>query len=884
MKGLAYNVDSLMFKRGAWRIYGWCVAEDGPIAGIKIRYSHLGGIDEQSLTIGGVRPDVAYHVKGNRFAANSGFLGFGNSPARMPYRVELEVSLADGRSILLDITRFLSDRSSAIGALKTRIGYGRALMKQRQYRLLAGKSLQYLRRSFTGGRRVQIGETARPGDNALPVSIIFDHSMGGGANVFSQTLAAQLSEKATQFYVVRYSIERLSFQVDYYGQDGVKTSFEFETHDALAGYLKQLTVAEIYVNSTVSYPSNRELLKTIADLSKGGSAPVHFYFHDYYSVCPSFTLIDNQGRYCSVPTEGTCNGQCLPRHNDPFVVSQRVDDIGEWRRDWSAFLAVAAEIRFFSEESFSIFRKAFPTFDTTKCFVLPHPASELSSVPLRPSKTLTIAVIGSVNYAKGAGVVEELCSYIKEKEIDVRIVVIGTLERAISENFLKVTGPYSPQDLPKILARVGASVALFPSIWPETFSFVVSELEAIHIPIVAFDVGAPAERLRKSKMADLLPLGSSPKTILDTLSRRALPSVVTDKTKPPAKICVFTSAATNYLPKVMMLGQSLKKFHPEIDLVYCLCDRLYPDVDYLRGVFDDVVPIEDLEIEDFESWSFKHSIVELSTAVKPFMLKSLLSKGYEQVLYFDPDIVLFSRVDDLIEAGAASSVILTPHQTSPEIDYQAVIDNEIGSLKHGIYNLGFVGVKSTPEGREFTNWWAARVYEWCRDDIPNGLFTDQRWIDLAPALFDDIKILRQSRFNVSTWNLTKRNFEGSLENGFVVDGTPLGFYHFTGFDSGAHRVMAEKNSRHNPAVMNLVDWYERETRLDSQDPASKAQWAYGYYSDGDKVERSHRLIYTERKDLQIAFPQPFRGGPNEGLRGWLRTQGKIEYPEAVDLG
>jgi glycosyltransferase involved in cell wall biosynthesis len=37
---------------------------------------------------------------------------------------------------------------------------------------------------------------------------------------------------------------------------------------------------------------------------------------------------------------------------------------------------------------------------------------------------------------------------------------------------------------------------LFPSIWPETFSYVVAEMIALGLPIVAFDLGAPAERLR----------------------------------------------------------------------------------------------------------------------------------------------------------------------------------------------------------------------------------------------------------------------------------------------------------------------------------------------------------------------------------------------------
>jgi glycosyltransferase involved in cell wall biosynthesis len=40
------------------------------------------------------------------------------------------------------------------------------------------------------------------------------------------------------------------------------------------------------------------------------------------------------------------------------------------------------------------------------------------------------------------------------------------------------------------------NVLFFPSIWPETFSYVVGEMMALGLPIVAFDLGAPGERLR----------------------------------------------------------------------------------------------------------------------------------------------------------------------------------------------------------------------------------------------------------------------------------------------------------------------------------------------------------------------------------------------------
>jgi len=349
------------------------------------------------------------------------------------------------------------------------------------------------------------------------------------------------------------------------------------------------------------------------------------------------------------------------------------------------------------------------------------------------------------------------------------------------------------------------------------------------------------------------------------------------------QIYAFTSAACNYLPKVRLLLDSLRRFHPEMRLVMALSDRL-PEPQLLQGeAWDEIMPLETLGIPDWERWAFTHNIVELSTAIKPFVLRRLLDRpDCAGVFYFDPDMVLFSRLDDLVGRLSASDVLLTPHQNKPETGLAQVIDNEICSLKFGTYNLGFVGVRASGTGRDFARWWSDRVYYFCRDDIPNGLFTDQRWIDLAPALFDGVGIVRSSRFNVAPWNLTTRNLAGDLSSGFTVDGEPLGFYHFTGFDSGAHRIMMAKNSRNNPAAVSLVNWYQEATKGLEDDPLSSQPWAFGRFSDGSPINRAHRLVFRSRADLQQRFAAPFSTGTGEqSFAAWCRRTGAREYPDLL---
>jgi glycosyltransferase involved in cell wall biosynthesis len=83
------------------------------------------------------------------------------------------------------------------------------------------------------------------------------------------------------------------------------------------------------------------------------------------------------------------------------------------------------------------------------------------------------------------------------------VVVIGSLNAAVKSERLTVTGPYQRDDLVELVERHGVNMFFFPSVWPETFSYVVAEMIALGLPIVAFDLGAPGERLRNHGLARL---------------------------------------------------------------------------------------------------------------------------------------------------------------------------------------------------------------------------------------------------------------------------------------------------------------------------------------------------------------------------------------------
>lgn len=324
------------------------------------------------------------------------------------------------------------------------------------------------------------------------------------------------------------------------------------------------------------------------------------------------------------------------------------------------------------------------------------------------------------------------------------------------------------------------------------------------------------------------------------------------------EVYVFTCAGFNYMPKVRALFHSLKKHHPELKLVLALADEMEKDHDFSSEPVDETLPASQLNIPEWKRWAFGKNIVELSTGIKPFALLNLLSRPEcSKVIYFDPDTVLFSRIDDILETLGHANLVITPHQTSSNSNLLPEISAEIGLIEYGIYNLGFIGVNQTEEGKKFAEWWAHRVYHFCRNDRPNGLFYDQRWLDLAPAFFKGVEIIKSSRHNVAHWNLSTRKMTGNLREGFKVNGEPLGFYHFSGFRGHYHRKAHINKLYSNNCEAEITEWYEKEIDRFSNDPLAKSPWAYDRFSNGEPITQAHRIIYNERVDLQTKFPDPF---------------------------
>jgi hypothetical protein len=317
---------------------------------------------------------------------------------------------------------------------------------------------------------------------------------------------------------------------------------------------------------------------------------------------------------------------------------------------------------------------------------------------------------------------------------------------------------------------------------------------------------------------------------------------------------VYTSIALNYLPQARVLAKSLMQFHPNWHFVLLLSDKLPKDFNVKNEVFDEIVQIEDLGIPNFNKWAFKHSIVELCTAVKgPAAELFLKRKDVERVIYLDPDIKVFSPLTFLDLKFKKYDIILTPHLLDPE-KIHSQPTNEIDTLKHGVFNLGFLAVKKSKQGKDFLQWWSSRLQHFCFDESDRGLFVDQKWCNLAPVFFDKLLILKNYGANVASWNLGER--EITFRKGrYYANKDPLVFYHFTGFVSGKGKK-STKIFFSNRIIKTLWNDYSNDLFCAGASQ-NNYDWHYGYYNSGKKISPRARIGYRNSEVMQKIIKNPF---------------------------
>lgn len=512
-------VDSFVFREGNLFSYGWCAVDGSTLAKLDLQLEYDDGTLETVPTRYGVnRPDVSAKYRG--LPSECGYLAYAAVKHRAKVkRVFLCLGHADGSTQTL---QYLHSDELEGGERKS------AWRSRSHWGLLIGYAARALRLLFSGQwrtlwRRVHnlvAGLRSRAGTDTnlqsefsrLRANAVFilDHSLGGGANKYRSELVQDLVQSGRDVVVWTFTPFLLRHEVRIHqGNDAPVSAFHlaWERWELLLASGK---IGEVVFNNCVGFPRQEDVPVMLSAFKLTGGARLRILLHDFHMACPSHFLIDHQGKFCGVPDIAQCRA-CLPRIDDGLARLFAAGDIDLWRRRWGALLTLADEVVHFSPSSRTILSRAYPGIRSDQWVYRPH----RMSAPVgrfeypRDQAGLRVAVVGQIGKHKGSDVLLALASEASRQGVDLQLVVVGTMETSVHSDRISQTGVYRPEDLAKLLNQNRVHLALMPSIWAETFSYVTHELIDLMVPVLAFDFGAQAEAVSAYSRGRVIPYGTS---------------------------------------------------------------------------------------------------------------------------------------------------------------------------------------------------------------------------------------------------------------------------------------------------------------------------------------------------------------------------------------
>lgn len=341
------------------------------------------------------------------------------------------------------------------------------------------------------------------------IVLYINHSLGGGADLYVKEKMQEKLNEDENVYSITYI--PLSHQYELKNERMAK-SFYFDDISVLL-YLVSIKTKEIYFNELATYPNVLGLLKIFIKI-KMNKENIKFTYlvHDFFCICPRLNLLNDKGYFCKLPQNEICDS-CLSKSE--FDQINRIDS---WRNEWKKFLEYNDEIICFSENTCQYILSLYDSC-RDKIKIIPHKVESIGSVIVEKDNITTIGLLGELCFHKGREVVKNLVDFIKLKQIkDYRIVCIGNAEDIENDNVFISTGRYKRKDLPKLVEEFKIDVFFIPSICPETFSYTVSEIISMNIPLVSFDLGAQGDKTKNYKYGKVLPLHSAIEDVFDAFT------------------------------------------------------------------------------------------------------------------------------------------------------------------------------------------------------------------------------------------------------------------------------------------------------------------------------------------------------------------------------
>lgn len=231
-------------------------------------------------------------------------------------------------------------------------------------------------------------------------------------------------------------------------------------------------------------------------IAKALGLPVVFSFHDFYTICPTVKLLDENSVVCGgkcTATPGECRHELWTEPDFPPLKNAAIRG---WQKamadmlDWcDAFVTTADSARQQIESVFPATRK--------KPFVIIPHGRDFSmtdlAAPFDPAtKPFRILVAGNIDEPKGSRIIEAVAQMDGGRRFEFHLLGATRIE---ARPGIVVHGRYDRDEFDEKVADIRPHAGAVLSIWPETFCHTLTEMWACCLPVIALDRGAVGERI-----------------------------------------------------------------------------------------------------------------------------------------------------------------------------------------------------------------------------------------------------------------------------------------------------------------------------------------------------------------------------------------------------
>jgi len=316
----------------------------------------------------------------------------------------------------------------------------------------------------------------------------------------------------------------------------------------------------------------------LPQIAKEMSIPVIKSFHDFYTLCPSVNLVDENGELF---IDGLDHGINNPLWHDETVNPMTPSMLIAWKERMTHALSYCDHFITTCESAKEIILKNLPKLKDIPFTVIPH-GRDFDSY-IQPKKTLSnnsinVLVPGNITLTKGKFLIKQIKALDVSNQINFH--VLGTCDKDLME-VVTYHGKYHRNEFTKKVAEINPDISAVFSIWPETYCHTLTESWASGLPVIGLSYGAVEKRIKEHNAGWLV--NNDPKECYEQLiSLCNNPHQIEEKLKFVAEwqsgygtyntvsrmtekyIFIYQDSFKTQLPEKRTLGIVMKGYYPNV--------------------------------------------------------------------------------------------------------------------------------------------------------------------------------------------------------------------------------------------------------------------------------------------------------------------------------